>query len=545
MTIPAPPGGIKTYAKATEFVKHFAAHFGPGSDECTALEDLILRYNRIDLNDEEFYTAVYRILYRHKALNLVPGFLDFLPPSWEGQDLTWIHKEVQQDVDEQNKVKRQGQHRSPSSTEAELIDQEMQDGEHAASEEEEDEEIKQLPKPTIKLLAPKKKRPINGFSTGHHEANDGTVNPIVLKPVHHPPPPPRSISAEPAQSDHDKSMPDREAAAVVNTTASDAPEQPSPGLVKLKLKVKAGSKPPPAKKMPASSRRKTAPRTRPQRAASVFATKKRKAAEALDTQASSLNGGNNYGSTPASEITHFGPVYATRRSILNRSSRPYIHLPCGSRFAHPGDVKAHARKGNGGRGCGKLGNWNEHPSCQADYIQIHYAHAQDGYVILDQESHDRLESAIQSGLKYAEEHPVPDTTTIDHTSNKGKKVTKRKTVTKKKTTLKSSIPPAEGAEEPNKYEFDFDTEGDADAEGEDVSAEDGDVSMMSAPRPATAAMSHTTDAVQAPVVQVSNPGRVNEKSDGENVAQPPEPEWEWDGTALRAAALGLRKPSRP
>ena len=462
--------------------------------------------------------------------------------SWDTTDLTGVNRGVERDLKEQAKAMWQDDQLQGSAC-AESAGHELRH-DHRMTISNESVEAQRRP---IKNLVPKKRRPINGFSTNHREDNDGTIDPAVFRPAHHPPIPPAPKSVQPGQSDEDAPKPEGDKAPMAGAAApstSSTPEyRSSPGPVKLKLK--AGPKPTEKKTSPSRSR-KVLSTNRSPRAASISATKKRKATEALDTQASTPNGSNHYGDTPASQITHFGPVYPTRRAVLNRDSRPYIHLACGSRFSHPSDVKAHARKGNQARGCGDLEKWNEHPSCQADYVHIRYARVKEGFVILDQESWDRLESAVQAGLAYASEHPQPETQVSDPPASKAEKASKKKPTTKKRTTTKKktvrnpNFPPVEELKETTKYEFEFDTEGDADAEGEVDPGEDKDESILSAaPSVAAVTMSGVANDPPARV-----PNAEPEKSEREGVAQPPEPEWEWDGTALRAAALGLRKRPR-
>lgn len=87
---------------------------------------------------------------------------------------------------------------------------------------------------------------------------------------------------------------------------------------------------------------------------------------------------------------------------MSRDSRPYIHANCGARFSHPDDVKSHHKA----RCYGDLkpsAAWDDHTSCKIGYTQLNYTRCKDGFVVLDQESHDKIEEAVAAGLKYAEE----------------------------------------------------------------------------------------------------------------------------------------------
>ena len=77
-----------------------------------------------------------------------------------------------------------------------------------------------------------------------------------------------------------------------------------------------------------------------------------------------------HSNTPAAEVPHIGPVYPTRRAVLARTDKPYIHALCGLGFMHPQDVKHHhasggarssgcpamrGKKGGGGGGFWRVG----------------------------------------------------------------------------------------------------------------------------------------------------------------------------------------------
>lgn len=65
--------------------------------------------------------------------------------------------------------------------------------------------------------------------------------------------------------------------------------------------------------------------------------------------------------------------------------------------------------------------WNDHPSCKVDYPQLNYVQVKDGYVILDQESLDRLEQAIAAGVAHREKATTQDQDqpgdVVDHTES--------------------------------------------------------------------------------------------------------------------------------
>lgn len=126
----------------------------------------------------------------------------------------------------------------------------------------------------------------------------------------------------------------------------------------------------------------------------------------------------------AADIAHFGH-FATRRAVIARASRPYVHLSCGKGFSHPMDLKDHHRnkeRSNGGAGCaGKDGvpqgdddKWDAHPSARVEYPDLNYTKVKDGYVLLDQESRDKLDNAIAAGLKYLAEQEKREDGTLNN-----------------------------------------------------------------------------------------------------------------------------------
>jgi len=68
---------------------------------------------------------------------------------------------------------------------------------------------------------------------------------------------------------------------------------------------------------------------------------------------------------PVADIEHVGPVFPTKRAVLMRQSRPYVHAVCGAAFLHPGDVKLHhvGRPTRKVAGCRGKQNGEEIPWC--------------------------------------------------------------------------------------------------------------------------------------------------------------------------------------
>ncbi|GAB1730016.1 hypothetical protein NU195Hw_g3440t1 [Hortaea werneckii] len=119
---------------------------------------------------------------------------------------------------------------------------------------------------------------------------------------------------------------------------------------------------------------------------------------------------------PADSVPHVGPVFPSRRAMFARDSRPYIHSICGQGFKHMDDVKSH-HYGSASRtvGCPSIRDavakhgrkaiesfpaWDTHESCKVRCGDIKYQETKDGYVILNQESWDKVQKAIDAGEEY-------------------------------------------------------------------------------------------------------------------------------------------------
>ena len=110
----------------------------------------------------------------------------------------------------------------------------------------------------------------------------------------------------------------------------------------------------------------------------------------------------DYRHLSASQVRHFGPVHAGRWEILRRTDpAPYIHSACGKAYPHPSLVKQHATRHPCSHSAQYL--WNQHPSCHIDYSDLKIGQCRDGWVLLDQESHEKVETAIAAGLHHIRE----------------------------------------------------------------------------------------------------------------------------------------------
>ncbi|KAK1810204.1 hypothetical protein LTR12_015437 [Friedmanniomyces endolithicus] len=108
--------------------------------------------------------------------------------------------------------------------------------------------------------------------------------------------------------------------------------------------------------------------------------------------------------THAADHEHIGPIYPTRRAILARTEKPYIHLACGQGYPHPQDVGGHHKTCSAVRGrirkAGDYVEWNAHESCRVGYPELKYTKVVEGYVVLERESMEKIERAVESGLAF-------------------------------------------------------------------------------------------------------------------------------------------------
>ncbi|KAK4503360.1 hypothetical protein PRZ48_004275 [Zasmidium cellare] len=348
-----PTDSVDKLEMAQHFVTRFIAQFQGDETALTTFLGACNAYNTRNIDETDFYAEVYRILYTRSSLHLLDGLLELLPSQWRDADLTWLNKAIE--VDCQKKV-------------------------------EEDKENKPAPQPHVA----KKKRPINGFKTSHNSAASAHRAAVVKLPINF----------------HGQATPEATAKAesnLISSAATTRKVQHDQGhLVKLPVKLpKTAASSSVKKGKTVAAQAKKAKTTTTQKVTPAKRTAVPSQDDSAPAKALKIKGNNRYTSKYAAEISHYGPVYKDRRSVFARGNKPYIHAACGQGFAHPQDVKSHEKKSRGGAGCHAPGKeWDDHPSCKVTYPELNYCQVKDGYVILDQESFDKLEGAIAAGLAY-------------------------------------------------------------------------------------------------------------------------------------------------
>jgi hypothetical protein len=365
-----------TVLKAQSFIAVLTEHFKNNPVAVTTFEQLCTAFNQKVIEPQDFYASVYSILLHLDSLHLLPGFLAFLPPLWRETDLTWLNSAIETKFKDAVDNERG---RSPSSEQS-------------------------LPRKRLK------KRPINGFTT--HSSDSDTypstarsasqslyINPAALTKFSGPHPlPDRWTSSESAEDEHEET------------------EVSQRRMVTLQIGKKNKSTVP---KTPPAKRKYNRKISKSSAGSATPATPNIKSGN-LDLSSTPLTrkGRYRYGEHYASEIPHFGH-YPTRRAVLSRASRPYIHLVCGQGFAHPYDVKDHHSNTTGkkgGSGCvakirdkkQKKLEWDAHPSCKIGYPVVNYTKVKDGYILLDLESAEKIESAVQAGLAYRKDEKMEE-----------------------------------------------------------------------------------------------------------------------------------------
>ncbi|CAK4032539.1 Hypothetical predicted protein [Lecanosticta acicola] len=336
------------------FVDEFAATFCEDPTALASFEALCKNYNKRRITETEFYVGIYRVLLRGDRLRLLPSFVEFLPPAWKDVDLSWLDKAIEIEHREKTQASSKKEDKSANTPSA--------------------------------AQPRKKKRPINGFTTSSQggaplrkRSAAETFSPVVVPP---------SPTSPPALSE--KAIPSCEQKKNGKVTRS--------GLVKLPINMSLDEEENPVITTKRNRMEKT--------------TESGKRAASTERETPNKKPRLKLGDTLGSEVTHFGPVYPTRRAVLARESRPYIHFACGNGFNHPDDVKAHHKKsGCVGDSKDNEEGWDTHPSCQVGYTQLNYTRCKDGYVVLDQKSHDKIEQAITSGLEDAAKNYQEDNMT--------------------------------------------------------------------------------------------------------------------------------------
>lgn len=401
--LPAPDIAMYT------FVSTFTTHFRGRKSVLNAFEGLVKRFNRHTIDPKHFYAGVYKILHLTKSMHLLEPFWGFLPREWRERDMGWLHEAIEKEVGDKLAMHR-AQRGGGAALQVERGDEQVGagaigqqsvmagqaspailDGTEEGKKRKAVEALADMPKKKTMIVklpvnwvekrasralarkkvlervqsdtdgeadavlipskakkwTPKKKVPKNGFRTGQSET------------------PPSNIGQQTRVA----------ASALTSQTTTTRPKRSLPRRLLLNRNLDSDSDSDDADDTAATTR--TPPAIKPGQKRAL----------------------------PASQVPHVGPIFATRREVLARRDKPYIHAICGQGFHHPQDVKLH-HFGNGvktkscparkGAGNGER-EWDEHESCQVSYPKIAYTKVMEGFVILDRVSWDLVEGATGAG----------------------------------------------------------------------------------------------------------------------------------------------------
>lgn len=379
-----------------------------------AFEALFTDYNMRVTNETDFYAGIFMLLSRTGSRHLLPALTEVLPASWQAEDLSWLHQAAEAQYEDRARVKNASSDvvkAVPSIAQGIAASDEMENPSAGAVDhvgpvyENQSSSTASETRPPTKRA---KKRPANGFRTSFHSGTRREL-PMFVDPA-------ELMIHQPVIDD----MPDSEEE-IDNSMTEMQPMRK--GLVKLKLQ---GTK----SKAAAARRGSRAKAAKKPKVKESLLRKTTSVDDDIDESVDSLTANNTtnnttpqpavprkgrarYGELFAAEIEHFGH-FPTRRAVIARSSRPYVHLSCGKGFGHPMDLKDHHRnkeRTNNGNGCpGKDGipqgeddTWDAHPSARVEYPNLNYAKVRDGYVLLDQKSRDLIDNAVAAGLQYLAE----------------------------------------------------------------------------------------------------------------------------------------------
>ena len=397
-----------------DFVGRFEAHFGHSAIALMTFKGLCNDFTARLIDDKMFYIGVYQILLQTNSMELLDGFHQFLPDDWKREDMVRWRKAVDQEV-RARLIGVEGPAKPYAAIKqkaAQDIDMQHNEVEGAENEDEvepgnDEEEIakrkkkksayaKKLvsrnKKPLVQLQSndavaalPKKRKYVRkttreslDTSLMSEDLRDSTMG-AMDEPVE------EALTASPVH--RRRILQKKDPINGFRTAAARAKVVILPiGQNKVHSKVLSNTK----------QQGPTSPLARTGKL--LLATPRKAKSSSLADRLSTPNSKkvkHSVAHLGAADVPHVGQVFQTRRAVLSRAGKPYIHGMCGQGFMHPQDVKHHHT------GCCKVRNvpvttaeWNEHRSCTAGYPDINYTKVKDGFIILDQISWDKLDFAI-------------------------------------------------------------------------------------------------------------------------------------------------------
>ncbi|KAK0912119.1 hypothetical protein LTR02_002992 [Friedmanniomyces endolithicus] len=436
------PTAVNNYAALAptlamhNFIHHFTQHFQAYPPALIAFRNLGANFTAGSLTTEQFYVGMYQLLYRTQATELMAKFGQFRPVHWREEDLGWYHRAIEGRFDEelaQQARTREWGHavaRQQQLQQQMMARQEKEKGRVSAQPPTSEPRNfpdndnggkliplslhgppvsvlnRRLPPPLDQnvLASMQKKVPINGF-----RASGGITVPSNSTP--------EEAVTEEQQGEHEVETAER--------VDGDEPQNEDGGVGQLEP---VDGQPKMEGPAPLSELENYFATTHGEDSVyedgsteAISATLRDRQTQSDAAEPAQLDGTADHDdstSSPASsqpplhseshthaaDHEHIGPIYPTRRAILARTEKPYIHLACGQGYPHPQDVSGHHKTCSAVRGRSKKARdyveWNAHESCRIGYPELKYRKVVEGYVILERESVEKIERAVESGLAF-------------------------------------------------------------------------------------------------------------------------------------------------
>lgn len=334
------------------FLNSMKSHYESLSDPVTPhlFTQLCKDYNTSKTDETQFYVAAYRLFYETNATHLIPGLRAFLPTTWREVDLEWLHEAVEGDSERQRASAREAFGEVAAMAESGTSVPSTPSGSAVAKKK------LDLEAPATQPAKHKKRTPLNGFrATYRTDLETHLETPFSPR------------------SDSDQS------------STYQSPPASTPPVPRGRPKNNTSS--PPAKKLRRKKNRAPSSTASSRTASNGIASNGHNTPTPSPSTPLPTDKGSKL--PPASSINHLGSVYPTRRAILARSHKPYIHALCGLSFGHPAEVQRH-HNGQGGRpGCweksgkpaGDEGQWDKHDTCKVKLADVQYVKVQGGWVV--------------------------------------------------------------------------------------------------------------------------------------------------------------------
>ncbi|KAK0280078.1 hypothetical protein LTR35_008228 [Friedmanniomyces endolithicus] len=445
------PTAVNNYATLAptlamhNFIHHFTQHFQAYPPALIAFRNLGANFTAGSLTTEQFYVGMYQLLYRTQATELMAEFGQFRPVHWREEDLGWYHRAIEGRFDDElaaqartrewgDAVARQQMQMMMGSSMAETRQGKGKGRVSAHPPTSEPRGIpgidnggklvplslltppvsvlnRRMPPPLDQdvLASMQKKVPINGFRASGEVTVPSDSTPVAVTEEQH-----SERKVEAAGREDGDALQNEDGGVGQLGPVDGQPMMGSPAPLSELDNYFATAHG--EDNLYEDESTEAIAATLRDRQTQTDETEAINAAEPaqLDGTAdhdestsspdSSQSAFHPESHTHAADHDHIGPIYPTRRAILARTEKPYIHLACGQGYPHPQDVRGHHKTCSAVRGrsreVGEYVEWNAHESCQIGYPELKYTKVVEGYVVLERESVEKIERAVKSGLAF-------------------------------------------------------------------------------------------------------------------------------------------------